>query len=67
MPDICMCSSVGCSVSKACRRHPDSGTVPDDELQVFAGFEPDRGIFCNGFLPHERYVVLAHSDGRKDD
>ncbi len=29
MPDIMMCSAEVCDRSKICRRHKDSGTVPD--------------------------------------
>lgn len=35
MPDIMMCEATGCHLSKQCRRHEGSGTIPDDRRQSY--------------------------------
>lgn len=51
MPDIMMCNAASCDRSKECRRHKDSGTVPDPYRQTWwAREETDpTGINCRNF------------------
>lgn len=49
MPDISMCASKNCPVAKRCYRSADSGTKPDEFLQSWMCFEPEKGEECTGF------------------
>ena len=41
MNDFAMCLAEYCAVSDTCRRHEDSGTIPDS-AQSYAEFEHDE-------------------------
>ena len=45
MPDFAMCLAVNCPSSARCKRHADSGTVPNVPMQSYASFHP---IFQTG-------------------
>jgi hypothetical protein len=49
MPDISMCAAENCPVAARCYRHAASGTKPDEFLQSYSGFEPEKGEACRGF------------------
>lgn len=46
MPDFAMCSNSECPNTKTCRRHPDSGTVPDPIRQCWGTFNWRQ---CNAY------------------
>jgi hypothetical protein len=47
--DIAMCQEK-CPKSKLCRRHPDSGTIPDPLRQTWEKFNP---FLCQAYWPLE--------------
>lgn len=64
MPDICMCDSKKCPLSKACYRHKDSGTVPNEFQQAYfvLGGEgsPSEDADCEHFWLRTRIAAAAH-------
>jgi hypothetical protein len=53
-----MCDATTCPAAANCHRNPASGTKPDDLLQSWMAFEPEKGPDCRGFwLVSERAVT----------
>lgn len=54
MPDFAMCDDDSCPYKAECRRHPDSGTVPD-KYQYWSMFvkpgPPVKPENCEGWVP----------------
>lgn len=64
MPDIWMCDSKKCPLSRTCYRHKDSGTVPDEYRQAYfvLGREgsPSEDGGCEYFVRRTPLVAAAH-------
>jgi len=57
MPNIEMCDNDRCQHSTDCKRHRDSGTIPNDSTQTWKTFLPDDNInICDGWWPVFREV-----------
>lgn len=48
MPDFSMCPSASCKVRRLCKRHEDSGTIPND-YQTYSAFTPTGDNGCGSF------------------
>lgn len=59
--DISMCNATNCPASHDCRRHPNSGTVPDPFQQCYADWQPDDTGACDGYW----HVLRADSNCAK--
>ena len=54
MPDIAMCEHPTCPAREHCKRHPDSGTVPNQHRQTYAMWTPTvkgKTLECDGYWP----------------
>lgn len=57
MADISMCYHPTCPARESCKRHPDSGTVPDPVAQTIMLWQPKingKVLECDGYWPKER-------------
>jgi len=49
MPDISMCTNEDCRKSSLCKRHADSGTLPNVYCQTYITFNPMTDGNCDYF------------------
>lgn len=56
MPDISMCNTQHCELSKKCYRHEDSGTEPNGKYQSWGCFQKnhDTGKDCPYFWTRDK-------------
>lgn len=55
MSDLAMCQDDECPSRLRCRRHKESGTVPDTQRQKYADFQrEDDADWCGDVLPRTR-------------